>query len=129
MVLLVDDDLDARAMYSMYLKTAGFDVITAGDGRAAVESADDLRPDVIVMDLAMPGLDGWEAIRRLRSSSWTREIPIIALSAVQLSREAAFEAGCDAYLAKPCEPNVLWTQIQAILRLARAQAPSSSMSR
>ena len=71
------------------------------------------------MDLAMPRLNGWDAIRRLHESSWTQLIPIIALSAVPVSRETAFEAGCDAYLTKPCEPQVLWSQVRALLRLPR----------
>jgi two-component system cell cycle response regulator DivK len=119
-VLVVDDDYDARTIYSHYLRAVGCNVFTANDGRVALEKADELTPDLIVMDLAMPRIDGWEAIRRLRRSSWTAQIPIIALSAVPLSRETAFEAGCDAYLTKPCEPTVLWTQIRTLLRLPRS---------
>jgi CheY-like chemotaxis protein len=118
-VLVVDDDFDARTIYSTFLRAAGCSVFVASDGRVALDKADELSPDIIVMDLAMPRLDGWEAIRRLRRSSWTREIPIIAVSAVPQSRETAFAAGCDAYLTKPCEPLVLWTQIQTLLRLPR----------
>ena len=116
-VLVVDDDFDARSIFSFYLRAVGCNVFVASDGRSALDKADELAPDVIVMDLAMPRLDGWEAIRRLRQSSWTREIPIIAVSAVPLSRETAFEAGCDVYLTKPCEPDVLWTEIRNLLRL------------
>ena len=116
-VLVVDDDFDARSIFSFYLRAVGCNVFVASDGRSALDKADELAPDVIVMDLAMPRLDGWEAIRRLRRSSWTREIPIIAVSAVPLSRETAFEAGCDVYLTKPCEPDVLWTEIRNLLRL------------
>jgi CheY-like chemotaxis protein len=119
-VLVVDDDFDARTIYSIYLKAVGCNVFVASDGLTALDKADELSPDVIVMDLAMPRLDGWEAMRRLRQSSWTRDIPIIALSAVPLGRDTAFEAGCDAYLAKPCDPKLLWTQIQALLRLPPA---------
>ena len=114
---MVDDDFDARTIYSIYLRAVGCRVSVATDGRAALDKADELTPDIIVMDLAMPRLDGWEAIRRLRRSSWTRAIPIIAVSAVPLSRETAFDAGCDAYLTKPCEPKVLWTQIRTLLHL------------
>jgi CheY-like chemotaxis protein len=116
-VLVVDDDTDARVIYGTYLRAMGCDVFTAADGRRAIDEAKNLLPDVIVMDLAMPRLDGWEAIRQLRDSSWTRRIPIIAVSAVPLSRETAFDAGCDAYLMKPCEPQVLWAQIRALLKL------------
>lgn len=91
---------------------------TAPDGRAAVDKARDLCPDIIIMDLAMPWVDGWEAIREIRSSSWTERIPIIAISAVPMARNAAFEAGCDAYMSKPVTPDVLWAQIRALLRLS-----------
>ena len=116
-MLVVDDDPDARTIFSVYLRAVGCDVFTGNDGRAAVDKAIDLLPDVIVMDLAMPRVDGWEAIRRIRGSSWTRQIPIVAVSAVPVSRETAFEAGCAAYLTKPCEPQVLWAQIRALLKL------------
>jgi len=116
-VLVVDDDLDARTIYSTYLRAMGCDVFTAEDGRPAIDKAVDLLPDLIVMDLAMPRLNGWEAIRQLHESSWTQLIPVIAVSAVPVSRQTAFEAGCDAYLTKPCEPQVLWSQIRALLRL------------
>lgn len=117
LILVVDDDLDARTIYSTYLRAMGCDVSTAEDGRFAVTKATELLPDIIVMDLAMPRVNGWEAIRRLHESSWTRQIPIIAVSAVPLSRQTAFDAGCNAYLTKPCEPQVLWFQIRALLKL------------
>jgi CheY-like chemotaxis protein len=101
----------------MSLRAKGCDVFTAKDGREALEKANDLWPDVIVMDLAMPHVDGWEAIRRLNESSWTREIPIVAVSAVPYSRQTALAAGCDAYLAKPCDPQTLWTQVRTLLGL------------
>jgi len=123
-VLVVDDDEDARIIYSTYLRAMGCEVLTADDGRPAVEKATDLLPDIIVMDLAMPRLNGWDAIRRLHASSWTSLIPIIAVSAVPISRQTAFEAGCDAYLTKPCEPQVLWSQIRALLKLP-ARVPLS----
>ena len=116
-VLVVDDDPDARVIYSTYLRAVGCQVFTANDGIAAVDKATTLLPDIIVMDLAMPRVDGWEAIRRLNDSSWTRRIPIVAVSAVPASRETAFKAGCDAYLIKPCDPQVVWAQICAILKL------------
>lgn len=116
-MLVIDDDPDARIIFSMYLRAVGCEVFTGNDGRAAVDKAIDLLPDIIVMDLAMPYVDGWEAIRRIRESSWTRRIPIVAVSAVPMSREAAFEVGCAAYLTKPCEPQVLWAQIRSLLKL------------
>ena len=116
-VLVVDDDADARTIYAMSLRAKGCDVFTAKDGREALEKANALWPDVIVMDLAMPHVDGWEAIRRLNESSWTRKIPVVAVSAVPSSRQTALAAGCDAYLTKPCDPQILWTQVRTLLGL------------
>ena len=93
-------------------------VFTAPDGRVAVEKAKSLGPDIVVMDLAMPRVDGFEAIKRLRESSWTRRLPIIAISAVPLTQDLALEAGCDAYLSKPVDPSALWLQITSMLRLS-----------
>src|SRR5262249_22307226 len=115
LVLVSDDNADARIIYSSYLKAMGCEAYTASAGRTAVQKAIELLPDIIVMDLAMPYLDGWEAMRRLRDSSWTRRIRIVAVSGAPASRLTAFEAGCDAYLEKPCEPQVLWWQIRALL--------------
>jgi CheY-like chemotaxis protein len=103
-------------MYGEYLRAKGWVVFTASDGRAAIQKANDLGPDIIVMDLAMPRVDGFEAIRRLRESSWTRRLPILAISAVPLSEDEAMRAGCDAYLAKPVEPHALFLQICSMLR-------------
>jgi two-component system cell cycle response regulator DivK len=114
-VLVVDDDEDARVIYSTYLTHVGCAVRTARDGRSAIEAASRWGPDVIVMDLAMPNIDGWTASKWLKASPATRHIPIIALSAVQMGREGARAAGCDAYLAKPCLPDLLWWEIRALL--------------
>jgi CheY-like chemotaxis protein len=121
-VLVADDDRDCRTIFGTYLRALGCEVFTAKDGRAALDKTSSVWPDIIVMDLAMPRLSGWEAIRRLHASRWTRWIPIIAVSAVPISRETAFEAGCDAYLSKPCDPQVLWSQIRSMLRLAASAA-------
>ncbi|HEY6210987.1 MAG TPA: response regulator [Vicinamibacterales bacterium] len=115
MILVVDDDSDARDMYAEYLQAMGCDVFKAKDGAEAVKKTTDLWPNVVVMDLAMPNMDGWEAIRQLHQSSWTSAIPVVAVSAVAEGRDAAFAVGCDAYLTKPCTPQVLWKQIQALL--------------
>jgi len=117
-VLVVDDDRDARAMYGMYLRHVGCRVRTARDGQVAISKANDSPPDVIVMDLAMPRLDGWTASRWLKSSPATAHIPIIALSAASDAREKARAAGCDGFLAKPCQPDLLWWEIRALLHPA-----------
>jgi len=119
LVLIVDDDVDARMIYSTYLRAMGCVVFTAPDGMAAVEKAEALLPDLIVIDLAMPRLDGWLASRQLKSSTGTRAIPILALSAVETAHDSAHAAGCVAFLSKPCMPELLWWQIRLVLKLDR----------
>jgi two-component system cell cycle response regulator DivK len=114
-VLFVDDDRDARAMYCMYLKHVGCRVRTARDGQVAITKANDWTPDVIVMDLSMPRFDGWTASMWLKSGATTAHIPIIALSAASDARESARACGCDGFLAKPCQPDLLWWEIRALL--------------
>jgi CheY-like chemotaxis protein len=114
-VLVVDDDRDARAMYGLFLRHVGCRVRTARDGHVAITKANSWTPDVIVMDLAMPRLDGWTASKWLKASPSTAHIPIIALSAASESREEARAAGCDGFLAKPCLPDLLWWEINALL--------------
>ena len=114
-VLIVDDDRDSRAMYQAYLTQSGCEVRTASNGRRAIDKAHDYVPDVIVMDLAMPYFDGWTASKWLKESPATAHIPIIALSAMPSARESAHAAGCDAFIAKPCLPDLLWWEIRALL--------------
>jgi two-component system cell cycle response regulator DivK len=118
MVLVVDDDMDARRIYTEYLRSKGWTVTSAADGRKALDKISDLKPDVVVLDLAMPRVDGWTVLKQLRESSWTRQIPIIVVSAVTDARDEAYYAGCDAFLTKPCPPEVLWLQILAMFRVA-----------
>src|SRR5688572_33361651 len=86
-ILVVDDDADARLIYSEYLRAKGCVVVTASDGRAAIDKAMDLIPDAVVLDLAMPRVDGWTALKLLRESSWTAGIPIVVLTAVSEDRK------------------------------------------
>jgi CheY-like chemotaxis protein len=115
-VLLVDDDPDARRIYSEYLRMKGWVVFTAVDGRSGIDKAIDLAPELIVLDLAMPRVDGWTVLKHLRGSSFTAHIPIIVLTALTNARDEAFHAGCDAFLTKPCVPEVLWLQLCALVR-------------
>src|SRR5689334_1592938 len=115
LVLLVDDDRRTRAAFRAFLRHSGCTVRIAADGTKAIELARRHSPDVIVMDLAMPRLDGWTASTSLKSSPPTAHIPIIALSARPKARESARAAGCDAFIAKPCEPDLLWWEIRALL--------------
>src|SRR5437016_13530985 len=114
-ILVVDDDLDARTMYGFYLRSMGCDVYTATDGSGAIKQAMAMHPDLIVLDLAMPHVDGWAAAERLRRSPATRSIPIIALTAIPGARESARLSGCDAFMAKPCLPPALWCEVPFIL--------------
>jgi two-component system, cell cycle response regulator DivK len=115
-ILVIDDDMDARRMYSEYFRINGCIAFTASDGRSGIDKTDDLCPDVVVLDLAMPRVDGWTVLKHIRESSWTENIPVVVVTAVGETREAAFQAGCDAYLTKPCVPETLWLQVRAILR-------------
>ena len=111
----MDDDRDARTIYSQYLRAMGCRVFTARDGADALEKSAAKRFDLIVMDLAMPRVDGWTASRQLRRLTRTHQVPIIALSAVAESRASARLAGCDAFLAKPCLPELLWWEVRMLL--------------
>jgi two-component system, cell cycle response regulator DivK len=123
-VLLVDDLADQRELYRQYLDFAGYEVVMARDGFEAVDRALHVHPDVIIMDLAMPGLDGFETTQRLKVLEATRGIPVIALTAHgELPREWALTAGCSAYLKKPCYPHDLALEISAVLDKARAYRP------
>jgi len=118
-VLVVDDDVDARRIYSEYLRSKGWTVMTAADGRRGIDKANELKPDVIVLDLAMPRVDGWTVLKHLRGSSWTETIPVIVVSAVTSARDEALQLGCDAFLSKPCPPEVVWLQIRALFRVGQ----------
>jgi len=117
LVLLVDDFQDNREMYAMYLEHAGMQVAEAGNGHEALDQAFSLLPDLIVMDLSLPGIDGWEATRRLKADERTKKIPVVALTSHALEgySEGAREAGCDAFVTKPCLPEQLLSEIRKVL--------------
>jgi two-component system cell cycle response regulator DivK len=108
-ILVVEDDADNRRIVVKVLTLEGYEILEATDGRSAIEVALDEHPDLIIMDLAMPGLDGWEASRRLKADPRSADIPIIALTAFAMrgDEERARKAGCDGYLAKPCRPQTI----------------------
>ena len=116
-ILLVEDNEMSRDMLSRRLERRGYQVIIAVDGQAGVALARSHAPDLILMDMSLPGLDGWEATRQLKAALQTRAIPIIALTAHAMSgdREQALEAGCDDYDSKPVEFARLLGKIQALL--------------
>ena len=111
-VLLVEDQEDNRDMLSRRLVKRGYEVAIAVDGAEGVEKARSEAPDLILMDMSLPVMDGWEATRILKAEEATRSIPVVALTAHAMStdREKAFDAGCDAYETKPIElPRLLET--------------------
>jgi len=117
LVLIVDDNEDSRGMYACHFEAEGFRVIEASHGFQGLSHAFKLHPDVIVMDLLMPTLDGWETIRLLRNRASTRAIPILALTADTEVEDLklAKNAGCDRVLLKPCPPDVVLEEIRRLL--------------
>jgi len=129
-VLVVDDYPDAREMYAEYLQYSGFDVIEAGNGIEALERAADSAPDIILMDLSLPVMDGWEATRRLKADKATADIPIVALTGHALAGilEGAKNAGCDAFITKPCLPEDLVKEIRRVLSGSNSRSSASNSS-
>jgi two-component system cell cycle response regulator DivK len=114
LVLVVDDVDHGREIFAEYLEFRGFRVATAADGLEAIEKTHELRPDVILMDLSLPGIDGWEATRRLKQDPSTKDIPIIALTAhaLESAHAKARAAGCNAVVTKPCLPKDLEQEVR-----------------
>jgi two-component system cell cycle response regulator DivK len=117
LILVVDDYQDAREMYAEYLQYSGFRVAEAKNGNEAVAQARSLRPDLILMDLSLPGMDGWEATRVLKADEATKHIPIVALTGHALAgaSEGARKAGCDSFVTKPCLPDDLVVEVKRML--------------
>jgi two-component system cell cycle response regulator DivK len=116
-ILLVEDNETNRDMLSRRLKRRDYDVIIAGDGEAGLALAGSELPDLILMDMSLPILDGWEATRRLKAEPATRRIPVVALTAHAMSsdHDRALEAGCDDYDTKPIELPRLLAKIETLL--------------
>jgi CheY-like chemotaxis protein len=116
-ILLVEDNEMNRDMLSRRLQRKGYDVAIAVDGAAGLELARSDGPDLILMDMSLPVMDGWEATRRLKEDEQTKGIPVIALTAHAMAgdREKALEAGCDDYDTKPIELPRLLEKIEALL--------------
>jgi CheY-like chemotaxis protein len=123
LILVVDDYQDAREMYAEYLQFSGFRVAEARNGNEAVEQAFALKPDLILMDLSLPGMDGWEATRQLKSDERTRHIPVVALTGHALAgaSEGAKKAGCDSFVTKPCLPDDLVVEVRRMLNAVQKQ--------
>lgn len=120
LILLVEDQSDLRRLYAQQLEISGFQVIEAGNGADAITNTAQHSPDVVLMDLSLPVLDGWEATRRLKSDERTAHIPVVALTAHDGSRELqrATSAGCDWFVPKPCPPDALVAEIRRVLSRA-----------
>jgi two-component system, cell cycle response regulator DivK len=116
-ILLVEDNEMNRDMLSRRLARKEYEVLVAVDGKEGVEMAGSVAPDLILMDMSLPVMDGWEATRQLKASPETKAIPIIALTAHAMSgdREKAMEAGCDDYDTKPIELPRLLAKMEALL--------------
>jgi two-component system cell cycle response regulator DivK len=117
-ILLVEDNPHNRKIFSGMLSHAGFRVVEAEDGQQALDRAASEKPDLILMDLSIPGVDGWEVTRRLKSGE-TRQTPIIALTAHAMrgDEERAMQAGCDGYLTKPISPKKVVEEVKKYLKL------------
>jgi CheY-like chemotaxis protein len=114
LILVVDDYQDAREMYSEYLKASGFRVAEARTGLEAVSKAHELQPDCILMDLSLPGIDGWEATRQLKADRSTTHIPIVAITGhtSELASRDAHAAGCSSFVLKPALPDAVVAEVK-----------------
>ena len=117
-ILLVEDNDLNRDMLTRRLTKRGYEVVTAADGEQGLVLAQAEQPDLVLMDMSLPGIDGWEATRRLRAEAGTASIPVIALTAHAMAgdRERALEAGCDDYDTKPVEMDRLLIKIESLTR-------------
>jgi two-component system cell cycle response regulator DivK len=125
-VLLVEDNPHNRKIFSGMLTHSGFEVVEAEDGQQALDAVAKSLPDVILMDLSIPGVDGWEVTRRLKADARSQPVPIIALTAHAMrgDEERARAAGCDHYLAKPISPKKVVEEVRKILKMEPTAAPS-----
>jgi CheY-like chemotaxis protein len=116
LVLVVDDDSDGREVYCVGLQAAGFRVEEAADGFEAVDKGFKLRPQIILMDLLMPRLDGWQVVSWLKKNPMTQQIPIVAVTGAGPDlKQMALDAGCRTVLDKPCSPERLVDEIRRVL--------------
>ena len=124
-ILIVDDYPDALDIWALYLRSMGYRVSTAGDGASAIAQAELLRPDLIVLDLELPRISGFEVAKRLREQPETQAIPLIAATGYSHLRQLdrAREAGFDQIIVKPCDPDMLVEEIERLLQLAADTQP------
>ena len=117
LVLLIDDAQDSRDAFQFVLEARGYRTLTAGDGPAGLAVAREARPDLVIIDMGLPGMDGWETTRRLRADPVTRGAAIVAVTghATGEARQRAIDAGVNAYLVKPCAPEDVIAELQRLL--------------
>jgi CheY-like chemotaxis protein len=117
-ILLIEDNEQNQYALSRLLQQQGYTVVVAGDGKEGIATAQSALPDVILMDLNLPDVDGWEATRILKATAETQAIPVVAMTAHAIAgdRERALEAGCDDYHAKPMDFPRLLAQVEALLK-------------
>jgi two-component system cell cycle response regulator DivK len=129
LVLIADDNRDTRDMYALYLSQVGYSVETAAEGREAVVKAFTLHPDLIVMDLQMPGVDGWRAMQDIRGDSKTANIPIVVLTGHDFKnhlKHSALAEGACSFLLKPCLPEQLAREISEYIPTPQDRGASAS---
>ena len=119
-ILIAEDHPDSRDALRALLEAVGYRVATAADGREAVDQARSAQPDLILMDIMMPGVDGLQATRTLREDASFQHVPVLALTAMEGARTRALEAGCDDYVTKPIDISRLFAKIQSWLQAGRA---------
>lgn len=128
-VLVIEDDPVIRGILQLNLVDRGYTVLTAEDGLAGVRTAKDACPGLVLMDIRLPNITGWEATRRLKAEPSTAHIPIIALTAQSTSKDLhrCFEAGCDAFMTKPIQFSQLFTKIEMLLNRPKDSAESAAL--
>lgn len=116
-VLLIEDNEHLRSIFALVLRETGYGVREAADGPAALRLAQEQRPDLILTDLSLPGMDGWETIRALRAQPGMEQVPVVVASAFDRSTdlEQSREIGCAAHLVKPLDPGDLLTEVRRLL--------------
>jgi two-component system, cell cycle response regulator DivK len=115
LVLLVEDLVDARELYAQYLTYAGFSVVTAINGHEAIRLAQMLRPDIVLMDVRLPGMDGLEATADLKRQPELAHIPVVAITADPETEERCRAAGCASFISKPVLPDAVAKELRTVL--------------
>jgi two-component system, cell cycle response regulator DivK len=126
-ILIVDDFKDNREMYDYFLSESGFRVTQASDGQEALAKANELQPDLVIMDLSLPGIDGWETARRLKAAEKTGRIPVVILTAYEFAGPLPPEF--EGFLTKPCLPDQMISEINRILDRHQSEPDSPAGNR